>query len=99
RHPLRRERRAARPAAPAPGRAHDRPGAAGGADQGHVLTVRRNQRQCLGRPVFLDSASSHRLSHLQERNVATPGRWAALTPLGGGVSLTEPGGCYISFLE
>src|SRR5437870_10519473 len=42
---------------------------AGGADQGHVLTVRRNQRQCLGRPIFLDSASSHRLSHLQERNV------------------------------
>src|SRR2546426_7032850 len=37
RHPLRRERRGAPPArtaAPAPGRAHDRPGAAGGADQG-----------------------------------------------------------------
>src|SRR2546422_4920714 len=100
RHALQRHalRRRQHPPTPAPRRPHDGPRATRGAHQGHVLAVGRDQRQCFRRPILLNSASPHGLSHASRRNLVPPGRGAArrrsrLTPPVRDVSLTGTGGC------
>src|SRR5207247_8660249 len=53
--------RCGRQALPTPpaGRPHDRPGTTRRADQGNVLPVCRDQRQCFRRPILLDAESPH----------------------------------------
>src|SRR5439155_334507 len=70
--PLRRRRYG--PYSAPPRRPYDRACATGGADQGDVLPVGRDQRQRPGARYSLIPRRPTTSLHLQNRNVATPGR-------------------------